>query len=56
MSAGTDRLAIGALSGAHAIRVALASGADWVTLDPAVSTVTADGQVVERKPILEGQP
>ena len=51
MSAGPDRLAID--TGASAIRVARASGADWVTLDPAVCTVTADGQMLERRTILE---
>jgi hypothetical protein len=50
-SAGHDRLCID--TGAASIRVAQASGADWVTLDPAVRTVTADGQVVERKTILD---
>ena len=50
---GRDRLEIGAGPGAHAIRVAHSSGADWVTLHPVVCTVAADGRVVERRTVLD---
>lgn len=54
-TAETTRLAIADTGddGVRAIRVARAAAADWVTLHPAVCVLTRDGDVLERKTILD---